>query len=111
VQLALRLLIPGGSRLLELEEVRQLVGPFQPEALVWPWQHRDPAVDELAAHLLRLVDAQQKAGASRAATFAAIWAAANPEEPCPALSAERVPPQLSEPWYCCAEPMGETLPV
>ena len=105
VQLALRLLIPGGSRLLELEEVRNLVNPFEPAALVWPWRHVDPQVDELARRLLRLVETKQKSGASRTETFAAIWADANPREPCPALPAERMAVQMSEPWYCCAEPM------
>ena len=40
IQLAIRLLIPAGSRLLELAEVREMVGPFDPTALVYPWQHR-----------------------------------------------------------------------
>ena len=105
VQLALRLLIPGGSRLLELDEVRNLVDRFEPAALVWPWRHVDPRVDELARRLLRLVETKQKSGASRTETFAAIWAEANPLEPCPTLPAERMVAQMSEPWYCCAEPM------
>jgi radical SAM superfamily enzyme YgiQ (UPF0313 family) len=106
VQLGLRLLIPGGSRLLDLDEVREIVEPFQPEALVWPWRHRDPAVDQLAERVLKLVDVQQKRGASRAETFAAIWAEANPNEPCPALPVnQRRAVQMSEPWYCCAEPI------
>jgi radical SAM superfamily enzyme YgiQ (UPF0313 family) len=106
VQLGLRLLIPGGSRLLELDEVREMAEPFQPAALVWPWRHRDPAVDQLAERVLKLVDAQQKRGASRAETFAAIWAEANPDEPCPELPRnQRRAVQMSEPWYCCAEPM------
>ena len=106
VQLGLRLLIAGGSRLLELDEVRDMVEPFQPEALVWPWRHRDPAVDQLAQRVLRLVEAQQKRGASRVETFAAIWAEANPDEPCPELPVnQRRAVQMSEPWYCCAEPM------
>jgi radical SAM superfamily enzyme YgiQ (UPF0313 family) len=105
VQLGLRLLIPGGSRLLELDEVRQMVEAFQPEALVWPWRHPDPAVDQLAQGVLRLVDVQQKLGSPREQTFAAIWAEANPGEPCPRLPIGRRAVQMSEPWYCCAEPM------
>src|SRR5205085_4797152 len=47
VQLAIRLLIPSGSRLLELEDIRAVVGEFDREKLAYPWQHPDPRVDEL----------------------------------------------------------------
>ncbi|MDQ5874013.1 MAG: CUAEP/CCAEP-tail radical SAM protein, partial [Actinomycetota bacterium] len=47
VQLAIRLLIVRDSRLLELPEVRDLVGPFDDRRLVYPWKHPDPEVDEL----------------------------------------------------------------
>ena len=36
IQLGIRLLIPEGSRLLELDEVRRNVGPFDPESLFYP---------------------------------------------------------------------------
>ena len=41
IQLGIRLLIPEGSRLLELEEVRRGVGAFDAESLVYPWQNPD----------------------------------------------------------------------
>lgn len=110
VQLALRLLIPAGSRLLELEEIRRMVDAFQPDALVHRWRHPDPGVDELAERLLQLVDSEQKRGASRSECFAAIWAEADGGGPAPAPGPERTkPPQLSEPWYCCAEPMQDRI--
>jgi hypothetical protein len=110
VQLALRLLIPAASRLLELEEIRSLVDAYQPDALAHKWQHRDPSVDVLAERLLQLVDSEQKRGASRAECFAAIWAEAGGGEPAPVLLPEqRRAPRLSEPWYCCAEPMPERI--
>jgi radical SAM superfamily enzyme YgiQ (UPF0313 family) len=43
IQLAIRLLIPAGSRLLELDEIRRGVGDFDEAALVYPWRH---AADE-----------------------------------------------------------------
>ncbi|MGA2015304.1 MAG: CUAEP/CCAEP-tail radical SAM protein, partial [Solirubrobacteraceae bacterium] len=49
VQLAIRLLIPAGSRLLELPEITTVTGPFDEAALVYPWRHPDRRVDELAA--------------------------------------------------------------
>lgn len=108
VQLALRLLIPAGSRLLELEEIRRLVDAFQPDALAYRWRHPDRSVDQLAERLLRLVHSEQTQGASRAECFAAIWEEAGGGEPAPPLPSEQGrAPQLSEPWYCCAEPMPE----
>lgn len=110
VQLALRLLIPAGSRLMELEEIRSLVDAYQPDALAHTWQHPDRTVDRLAARLLQLVDSEQKRGASRTECFAAIWAEAGGDEPAPVLPPEqRRAPRLSEPWYCCAEPMPERI--
>ena len=110
VQLALRLLIPAGSRLLELEEIRLMVDPFQPDALGYKWRHQDPDLDTLAQRLLHLVDSEQKRGASRTECFAAIWAEAGGSEPAPAPSPERGKvPQPSEPWFCCAEPMPDRV--
>lgn len=56
IQLALRLLIPSGSRLLELPEVARRVGPFDRQALVHPWEHDDPAIDALQRDLEQLVE-------------------------------------------------------
>ena len=40
VQLALRLLIPAGSRLLELDEIVGMTDAFQPESLAHKWRIR-----------------------------------------------------------------------
>jgi radical SAM superfamily enzyme YgiQ (UPF0313 family) len=88
VQLALRLLIPAGSRLLELEEIRRLLDGFQPDALAYRWQHPDPTVDDLAARLLKLVNCEQKRGASRAECFAVIWSEAGGGESAEDLAAK-----------------------
>src|ERR1700722_693789 len=48
VQLALRLLIPRGSRLLELEDVQAVLRAFDEPALLYRWRHPDPEVDALA---------------------------------------------------------------
>jgi radical SAM superfamily enzyme YgiQ (UPF0313 family) len=104
VQLALRLLITQGSRLLELEEVRALAGPFDAKALVYPWKHPDPRVDQLARRVFALVG---RAGdRPRAETFAEVWQIAWGEPlPDKLRPAHRVDvPHLDEPWYCCAEP-------
>jgi radical SAM superfamily enzyme YgiQ (UPF0313 family) len=48
IQLGIRLLIPAGSLLLGLDDVRETVGPFDAAALVYPWKHADPRLDALA---------------------------------------------------------------
>ena len=56
IQLAMRLLIPAGSLLLELAEIREMIGLFDPAALSYKWQHRDR---ELAQSLLASQPSQQ----------------------------------------------------
>jgi len=102
IQLALRLLIPAGSLLLELEEVRRLVGPFDEAGLLWPWKHPDASLDELATELLRLVAGEQRQGRSRLQTFARIWELAYgaPLGEDPDRVKRTTIPFLEEPWYC-----------
>ncbi len=69
IQLALRLLIPAGSRMLELDHIRAVVDGYDEQALLWRWRHPDPAIDELAARALRI--AGKKAG--RAEAFRMLW--------------------------------------
>jgi radical SAM superfamily enzyme YgiQ (UPF0313 family) len=106
VQLALRLLVTSGSRLLELEDVRGRVGPFDPKKLVYPWKHPDPAMDALSARVFRLVEELQKRRLGRAAIFREICAlAGGPSLPDDFEALPRAPtPFVDEPWYCCAEP-------
>jgi radical SAM superfamily enzyme YgiQ (UPF0313 family) len=107
IQLAIRLLIPAGSRLLELEEVRQMVGPFDARALVYPWNNPNPAVDRLCEELQEIVAASDKWKRSRSATFEKMWRAVNQaaqrkveERAQPLLAARATVPYLNEPWYC-----------
>jgi len=109
IQLAIRLLIPAGSRLLELAEVRETVGPFDQAALVYPWRHSDPRVDALCEEVQELVRVGDKLGRSRAQSFTRIWRAASaaasaagvPEQrPEPVLLSRAAIPYLNEPWYC-----------
>jgi len=102
VQLALRLLITSNSRLLELEDIRSIVGPFDRNFLVYPWTHGDARVDALGARVFRLVDKLQKQGMNRTEIFAAIWREAG-DEPLPEdfhLMPRATVPYLDEPWYC-----------
>jgi radical SAM superfamily enzyme YgiQ (UPF0313 family) len=109
VQLALRLLITPGSRLLELEEIRRIIGPLDPASLVYPWVHADPRVDELGHRVFAIAESHSAQG--RRAQFAQIWIAAG-------MRADSLPndflsrpssaiPYFDEPWYCCAEPVAK----
>jgi radical SAM superfamily enzyme YgiQ (UPF0313 family) len=107
VQLTIRLLIPAGSRLLELPEVRQIVGDFDAQSLVYPWSNPDPRVDKLAADLQAIVTGSEKSKLSRPETFSRIWRAANLAadrrielNAMPLIAGRATVPYLNEPWYC-----------
>ncbi len=77
IQLAIRLLIPPGSRMLELDDVRQSIGTFDPAALIYPWKNADGRLDELAIQLQDIVSSNEKRKSPRPAIFELIWRAAN----------------------------------
>src|SRR5262249_9287975 len=60
IQLAIRLLIPAGSLLLELDDVKCFVSPFDPSALVYPWKNPDPRVDDFGAEIEGIVAEGEK---------------------------------------------------
>ena len=63
VQLAIRLLIPQGSLLLELPEVRRMVEPFDAAGLCYPWKNSDERVDgSVAAHQRRCAHRREAQG-------------------------------------------------
>ncbi len=112
IQLAIRLLIPEGSRLLELDDVQARIGPFDAETLAYPWVHPDPRVDDLHREIGRLVGV--RVAADRRAMFDEIGAiayerAGRPSRHVGPRRERRAVPQLSEPWYCCAEPDPDHL--
>jgi radical SAM superfamily enzyme YgiQ (UPF0313 family) len=101
IQLGIRLLIPEGSLLMELPEVRAMVDPFDPRALVYPWRHADPALDRLSAAIQETVKRLERLHAGRGAIFRSIWDLAQagdlPDTP---RAARATVPYLTEPWYC-----------
>ncbi len=109
VQLAIRLLVTAGSRLLELEDIRRLAGPFDPSGLVYPWRHPDARVDRLQRQIEATVEACQERHLGRAETIALVRRQARQALGATARSATlaerpRVAraaiPYLTEPWYC-----------
>jgi radical SAM superfamily enzyme YgiQ (UPF0313 family) len=115
IQLGIRLLIPEGSRMLELEDVRRLVRPFDPQSLAYPWENSNPRLDALSETVQEIAAAAERQKESRPVTFERIWkaahAAAGLTAPQISLSArsQASVPFLSEPWYCCAEPTKDQL--
>ncbi|HEY4682833.1 MAG TPA: CUAEP/CCAEP-tail radical SAM protein [Candidatus Acidoferrales bacterium] len=121
IQLAIRLLIPAGSRLLELAEVRELVGEFDEASLVYPWVHEDRRVEKLCRDARELVRKSEAKKESRETIFSKVWALADaagkgtaefiptksgamPQPGSTArgffLPSRATIPYLNEPWYC-----------
>jgi len=104
IQLAIRLLIPNGSRLLELEDIVSMVGAFDPRQLAYTWTHPDPEVDALQRDIMALVS--RGVTASRDDIFAAVEALVRDRMGIPGLPPQRprvaraAVPYLNEPWYC-----------
>jgi radical SAM superfamily enzyme YgiQ (UPF0313 family) len=102
IQLAIRLLIPEGSLLLEMPEIRGMVEPFDPRALCYPWRNPDPKVDMLHVSIQELIKREERHHAGRAQIFRMIWDLAEGgafPEGTPRPSRATIP-YLTEPWYC-----------
>jgi radical SAM superfamily enzyme YgiQ (UPF0313 family) len=114
IQLAIRLLVPNGSRLLELEEMRAHLGAFDADTLTYRWTHPDPRVDALQQDVMALVGT--RLASDRRRVFEAVRALAR-QQALGAGSAHALPseseqadtrpararatvPYLDEPWYC-----------
>jgi radical SAM superfamily enzyme YgiQ (UPF0313 family) len=105
IQLAIRLLIPSRSRVLELPEIANSIHEFDSEKLVYPWSHSDQALDSLAEEISSIVAEGEKKKESRSQIFQQVWDAASrlQEFRKPRLShpaSANSAPFLSEPWYC-----------
>jgi radical SAM superfamily enzyme YgiQ (UPF0313 family) len=101
IQLAIRLLIPEGSLLLELPEVRGMIQPFDSRGLCYPWQNSDPSLDTLCTAIQDTIKREERRRADRRQIFEKIWDLAQggvfPEVP---MSSRATIPYLTEPWYC-----------
>lgn len=115
VQYAIRLLIPAGSKLLELPLTRELIGEFDEVALYYPWAHPDPRVDQLYADVLSLVKESQAHSEPRRVLFSKVFKltlktyleayGVSVSDRLTFAEAGSGPlrtsiPHLSEPWYC-----------
>jgi radical SAM superfamily enzyme YgiQ (UPF0313 family) len=107
IQLAIRLLVTAESPMLELPDIAAVVEPFDATSLTWPWAHPDPRVDALHQAVMRIV--RDGGNAPRGEVFEAISALAREtlgrSAPPRVHRAGTAGPRVTEPWYCCAEPM------
>jgi Radical SAM superfamily len=116
IQLAIRLLLPEGSKLLELEDVRQVVTGFDAATLAHQWVHPDPRVDELQRDITLIVGGS--VARNRVAVFSEISSLAHLRAG-RRYDARRVDPSqyhqavpyMTEPWYCCAEPNPDDIRI
>ena len=95
VQWGIRLLVTWQSRLLELDDIRAVIGPFDAKTLTYPWRHHDPRVDLLQQQVMSLVGV--RANRSRENIFQEICDLARVNVLLPSRSAI---PYMNEPWYC-----------
>lgn len=115
VQLGIRLLIPNGSRILELKEINQFLGNFDPEKLSYNWKPENKRVDELQSKVYETIQLGVSEGSKRRDIFEQVWILAHNacDKSPPALLINddvKIPvPTMSEPWYCCAEPTDEQI--
>jgi hypothetical protein len=105
IQLAIRLLVPEGSRLLELDEMRAHLGAYDPATLAYRWTHPDPRVDALQREVITLVG--RRLTADRRTVFDEVSALAHERAGLAPRGADARPardratvPYLNEPWYC-----------
>ena len=108
VQYTIRLLIPPGSLMLSVPEMKSFLGPYDASMLSYCWTALDPAVDLLQKRLAALVEDETERGSSIAEIFRAVrdavYDAAGREPDTGKIVAASDRPRLTEPWFCCAEP-------
>ncbi len=112
VQYTIRLLVPEGSLLLQREDLREHLRPYEPERLSYPWRSADPEADRLQKRLTALVQQSAAAHEPTGLTFARIRATVREATGEPGggepeaipMGSREERPRLTEPWFCCAEP-------
>jgi len=60
IQLGISLAYPGRLATLELEDVRQLIEPFDPQSLAYPWKSADPRLDALSEIVQKIAAAVER---------------------------------------------------
>ena len=107
VMMAIRLLIPPGSAILDDPDRSGWLGDLDAEAFTYRWVHPDPRMDQLFRVVSAIVEDATRSMASNRETFTRIWHAAfavdgdreSPPLPEPKTIRPK-PPRLTESWFC-----------
>jgi hypothetical protein len=107
VQYSIRLLLPPGSWLLDIPEIRPHLGSLVQEDFMYTWQHPDPCVDMLQRQVARVAEEAASSGEDPATTFcrikeltvATIFGRSTVAQPRYRRRSVR-PPHLTEAWFC-----------
>ncbi|HUX67430.1 MAG TPA: CUAEP/CCAEP-tail radical SAM protein [Terriglobales bacterium] len=100
VQYGIRLLIPRGSRLLELEEAAGWLGEFDPEGLSYRWRAAAPEVEELCASVQAAVAGGSKERRGRVEIFNEVAGLVGGVHMPGGAPPRATVPYLDEPWFC-----------
>ena len=106
VQYGIRLLVPPGSLLLDLPDMRPYLGGLVPGGFHYRWTHPDPRVDRLAGEVAAMVAIAAEHDEDAGLTFNRVRALAAATAGAPAPMAvvfatgRARPPRLTEPWFC-----------
>ena len=106
VMLAIRLLVPPGSALLDQPETAAWRGDLDAANFTYRWAHPDPRMDALHREVAAIVERAAAANEPSGETFDRIWVAAHEAaglagEPVPTPVVRRPPaPRLTETWFC-----------
>jgi radical SAM superfamily enzyme YgiQ (UPF0313 family) len=106
VQMGIRLLIPQGSLILDIEGIDRHLGEYDSDLLTYTWSADDSEMDRLAALLMSTAEDAAVSGAGVGETFIAQWLAViegtNLEVPDDAINqgAAAGRPKLTESWFC-----------
>lgn len=112
VQYTIKLLLPPGSPLLELDAMQPYLLHQDRESFTYRWRYADPATEALEHAVDRAVREGIAAGESDEETYLRLLdlvggrrslVAARPASCC-GTPAPRSP-RLTEQWFCCAEPL------
>lgn len=108
VQIGLRLLIPEGSLIMNIDEARHLIGEYDPAALTYSWQAEHPVLDMLQRELMLLASVDADHGVPAEETLTEQWRLSldilGGDTTKVKVDTSRPVPSLSESWFCCAEP-------
>jgi len=106
VQMGIRLLIPAGSLVLDIDGIDRFIGQYDSIALTHEWTSDDPAMDALSETLMNIAEQASTDGLSTTDTFMQQWLAVTDgtdlEAPTVAIDqgATLGRPKLTESWFC-----------